>query len=317
MADKYLLQHNFEAAEDEVRKALEASPENIYARAYRERIQVLRREYEEKRRRQEESLQLMREKRIRELELEDEEEQGVRASPEALEQYRALLFKAWRDGALAPKEQAHLEQMREQLKISRNEHRRLQAEVKLNCYVDAVRAASSAEAPAPIRASTLEALRNKFGVTLEEHLAIEGRILWEFQQKARGGTIMIIDDEIDILNVLRSGLESEGYRVLTANSPEHALAELHNVVPDLILCDIRFPNSNLDGFSIYNKIRSRREFRVVPFVFVTGVKDTSVLQKGREVGADDFITKPFTMTMLLALIEGKLRRYNELKSSLT
>ncbi len=317
-ADKFLLNQDFSAAEVVVKQALEQEPRNVYALAYLERINVLRLEYKRKQKLEEEKRQqeeILRKKREEEnLSDADDTATAPPVSKEVLEQYKETLYEAWRDGALTTHEKSMVENRRRSLNISHNHHLRLEQEVKMNCYVQAIKSASQQGSISPVRAIALEELRTKFNVSLEEHLAAEGRILWELQRKSRSARIMVIDDEVDFLNLLRVGLGGEGYSVVTAGSPEEALEKLENVVPDLILCDIHFSNSDLDGFSLYKKLRKRREFVTLPFIFVTGLKDEWVVQEGLQVGADAYITKPFTLTTLIAAVEGRLQRYEELKN---
>lgn len=326
-ADKFLLQHNFDEAEREVAKALELEPTNIYARAYRERIRTLKEEYFKKKIEEEEQRRAV--EHITEMTVAKEHPKepsppppsvGHAApsppkipTPDVVEQYRMKLYECWRDGSLTPQEQAMLDQERKALGISDVQHEQLQNDVKLTCYVDAVKQASRSWTISPLKSNALEQLRKQFDVTVEEHLAVEGRIVWELQHPHHNATIMMIDDEEDLLSVVGEGLESHGYNVITAQSPEEALQLLSKTVPDMILCDIWFPGSTLDGFAIYKKTRSLRQLVTIPFVFMTGVKDEWVLHQGLEIGADDYLTKPFTMTTILSVIEGKLLRYEELK----
>ncbi len=320
-ADKFLLKQDFAAAQEEVKKAIEEEPHNVYARAYKDRIDGLRLEHqkkqklEEEQRRKENIPRQTQEQRPQKGPVRDPDEKApVRpASKEMLDRYMETLHEAWRDGALTPHEKSVVENRRRGLNISLDEHARLEHEVKMNCYIEAIKTASHEGTISPLRGAALEELRRKFAVSVEEHLAAEGRILWELQRKSRSATIMVIDDEVDFLNLLRIGLAAEGYTVVTVGSPEEAMDRLNDLVPDLILCDIRFSNSELDGFSIYKKLRKKREFVATPFIFVTGLTDEWVVQEGLQAGADAYVTKPFTLTTLLAVIEGRLQRYEELK----
>lgn len=312
-ADKFLLKHDFDAAEKEVAKALELEPNNLYARAYRGRIDVLRKEFEVKRKRDEEQ-QRVKEKQAQ-LAQSSAAELTQTAAPEAIEEYKKQLYRSWSDGVATPQERASLERTRKRLSISEPLHTQLEQEIRLKCYVDAVRAAMEAGTISPLKVHALEELRKRFNVSVEEHLTVEGRMLWELQHKQHRATIMIIDDETDLVAVFRDSLSSHGYSVMTAQSPEEALQLLESNVPDLIISDIQFPGSQLDGFSIYKQVRTKRELVAVPFIFITGVADEWVRRQGLEIGADDFISKPFTMTTILSVIEGKLQRYEELKKA--
>jgi CheY-like chemotaxis protein len=343
-ADKFLLQHDFDAAEAEVEKALQLEGTNLYALAYKERIQTLRKEFQEKWQREEEQRRLQEEanktaaamkpspppspppKIVSEttspiiLPPQQAESAPLPEKPPpsrtADDQYRKILHEAWRDGVLNDEEKTTLEKERKRLGIDPVVREKLEHDVQVQCYVDAVRASIYEWAISPIKPNALEGLRKKFGITTEEHLAIEGRILWELQHKPHSATILLVDDEEDYLIVIGEGLREHGYKVFTAATPEEALTMLKTLRPDIILCDIRFDNSGLDGFAVYKRIRANPELAVVPFLFVTGIKDEWVVQQGLEIGADEYITKPFTISILLATIEGKLLRYEELKRAL-
>ena len=125
-------------------------------------------------------------------------------------------------------------------------------------------------------------------------------------------TILIVDDEPDILDVLRVVLSGAGYEVCSASSPEGAIQELKSFIPDLILCDIRFNNSDVDGFFLLRHVRNIPSLSSVPFIFITGFPEEEIRRSSREMGVDDFITKPFDSEMLLAVIEGKILRFKML-----
>lgn len=126
-------------------------------------------------------------------------------------------------------------------------------------------------------------------------------------------TVFLVDDEPDYLNLLDAVLSGAGYRVVSADSPENAIRQLQTITPDLILCDMNFENSKLNGLSIYENVRLNPKMLPIPFVFITGVKDDEVIRATMEKGADDLIAKPFSSDMLLALVEGKIKRFRELR----
>ncbi|MGA2624839.1 MAG: response regulator [Bacteroidota bacterium] len=137
----------------------------------------------------------------------------------------------------------------------------------------------------------------------------------EKRKSEKKGRIVIIDDERDYVDMLRLLLSIAGYEVVTAFSPEEAMKKLPSSVPDLILCDIHFDNSELDGFSVYEHVRTMPELLAVPFIFITGVKDEKIHTSSLEIGVDSFIVKPFSSDMLLAAIEGKIKRFGDLKKT--
>lgn len=115
--------------------------------------------------------------------------------------------------------------------------------------------------------------------------------------------IMAVDDEPVVLRVLKGILEPEGYEVLLASDGSSALSLLDEHKPDLVLLDIMMPG--LDGFQILNSIRERFN---IPVIMLTARCDQESLVKTLKTGADDYVRKPFSATVLLARIAAKLRR---------
>jgi two-component system KDP operon response regulator KdpE len=115
--------------------------------------------------------------------------------------------------------------------------------------------------------------------------------------------ILVVEDEARILRFIRSNLESQGYKVLTALDGESALTAAEMNDPDLILLDLMLPR--LDGFEV---CRRMREFSTVPIIILTAKGEEADKVKGLELGADDYLTKPFGVPELLARIKAVLRR---------
>ena len=121
--------------------------------------------------------------------------------------------------------------------------------------------------------------------------------------------VLICDDQPDIVNALKIYLKPEGYELLTATNGKEAL-ELASEV-DLILMDIMMPV--MDGIVATDKIR---EFSNVPIILLTAKSETEDVVLGLNVGADDYITKPFVPVEVLARVRSQLRRYNMQKTSI-
>lgn len=120
--------------------------------------------------------------------------------------------------------------------------------------------------------------------------------------------IMIIDDEIEILNMLKRYFMLNGYDVITAAGGQDALGKL-NLQPDIILLDINMPD--IDGISLCKSIR---EFVTCPILFLTANAEDTDKIKGFSVGGDDYIVKPFSVDELGARVAAHLRRENRIKS---
>ncbi len=118
------------------------------------------------------------------------------------------------------------------------------------------------------------------------------------------GSILVVDDEPANRELLRAQLVSEGHEVFTAKDGRVALAEFERVHPDLVLLDVLMPN--LDGFEVCRILKENPDTRLVPVVIVTALTATHDRIKGIEVGADDFLTKPFERQQLLARVQALL-----------
>jgi two-component system response regulator MtrA len=115
--------------------------------------------------------------------------------------------------------------------------------------------------------------------------------------------LLIVEDDPSLREVIRLGLESEGYRVMTAVDGPSALELFATVRPDLVLLDIMLPG--LDGFAV---CRELRKTSLVPVVMLTALSSTVDVVVGLESGADDYVTKPFEFPELVARVRSVLRR---------
>ena len=116
-------------------------------------------------------------------------------------------------------------------------------------------------------------------------------------------TILVVDDKASVRNLVREYLEAEGYRVVAATNGREALYAARQEKPDLILLDIMMPQ-----MSGYDFIRAYRKERETPIIVLTAKLDETDKVLGLELGADDYVTKPFGMKELAARINAVLRR---------
>jgi phosphate regulon transcriptional regulator PhoB len=129
-----------------------------------------------------------------------------------------------------------------------------------------------------------------------------------------GRTILVVDDEELIQELLRFNLEKEGYRVIVAKDGVQALDLLTREHPNLIILDLMLPG--IDGLEVCRQIRFNPRFHEVPLIMLTAKGEEIDKVLGLELGADDYITKPFNTRELLARIKARLRRvYDTDKSS--
>jgi DNA-binding response OmpR family regulator len=116
-------------------------------------------------------------------------------------------------------------------------------------------------------------------------------------------SILVVDDDIRMLRMMKRMLELEGFQVLVANNGEASLKSFEKETPDLVLLDIMMPD--MDGYTTCKRIR---EFSQVPIIMVTARGDDKEKVEGLDIGADDYVTKPFSASELAARVRAVLRR---------
>jgi DNA-binding response OmpR family regulator len=125
--------------------------------------------------------------------------------------------------------------------------------------------------------------------------------------------ILLVEDEASIRENLREMLEAEGFQVREASDGLQGAIAIQEDLPDLVVCDVMMPG--LDGFQLLEKIRSDESTHHVPFLFLTARADRSSLRKGMEMGAEDYLTKPFSRAELLGAVRTRLARSENLAAT--
>lgn len=126
-------------------------------------------------------------------------------------------------------------------------------------------------------------------------------------------SILVVDDQPELLENIGLALEMDGYTVLAASDGQTALKILATQPVDLILADIAMPGMN--GYQLYERVRENEEWVTIPFLFLTGRAMDSDIRFGKELGVDDYLTKPIEIEDLLATVQGKLRRAQQLAAA--
>jgi two-component system alkaline phosphatase synthesis response regulator PhoP len=121
--------------------------------------------------------------------------------------------------------------------------------------------------------------------------------------------ILIVDDEIDTLLPLKMTLEVEDYLVLGASNGFEALELARTNIPDLILLDIMMPE--MDGYEVCAHLKKDPVLRNIPIIMLTAKDAVREKVKGLDIGADDYVTKPFNLNELKARIKSVIRRYRD------
>ncbi len=125
--------------------------------------------------------------------------------------------------------------------------------------------------------------------------------------------ILVVEDDAALLDGLRDMLELAGYGVATARNGVEGLAALEQSIPDLIVSDINMPRMN--GYQFYGAVRAHPEWVSLPFIFLTAKSEKADVRRGKMLGADDYITKPFEEADLLVAVQAKLNRRAQLDAA--
>ncbi|MEM6831364.1 MAG: response regulator [Bacteroidota bacterium] len=126
-------------------------------------------------------------------------------------------------------------------------------------------------------------------------------------------SILVIEDQQDIRENIAELLELSNYSVTTAGDGKEGVKQAIETVPDLILCDIMMPQ--MDGYEVLYLLSKNPSTASIPFIFLTAKAEKSDFRKGMNMGADDYITKPFDEMELLGAIERRIARHQELAKS--
>ena len=122
-------------------------------------------------------------------------------------------------------------------------------------------------------------------------------------------TILVVDDEKDLLDLIEYNLKKEGFDVLKAENGEEGIAIAKEHKPDLVLMDIMMPK--MDGMEAVEKMRADDELKSIPIIFLTARSDEKTEVEGLDKGGDDYITKPISTTKLISRIKAVMRRFDE------
>ena len=122
-------------------------------------------------------------------------------------------------------------------------------------------------------------------------------------------TVLVVDDQPGLLDLIKLTLEIAGYGILTARDGIEALEVLESHPVDLILADIAMPRMN--GYQLYERLIENPRWVTIPFLFLTARALDSDIRYGKELGVDDYLTKPVEPEDLLAAVHGKLRRMQQ------
>jgi signal transduction histidine kinase len=124
-------------------------------------------------------------------------------------------------------------------------------------------------------------------------------------------SILVIDDEPAVRQLVARALGDAGYHVFGAENGLEGVARARQLLPDLVLCDVRM--EKLDGYGTLSRLRSDEATKTIPFILMTGDADHAGMRQGMELGADDYLPKPFSIAELQAAIKARLSKHLALR----
>lgn len=330
-ADRAIKDGNLDAALGFMDRVFEIDARNIYARAYRERILALKdaqakqAESDKKKaaekpvpappptvkKTEEKAKPVVAEKMAPGISTKTPQTKSgklhIPRSPAAFDAYKTLLVEIWADGNVSTEEQSQINSMKETFEISDKEHSEVERQVRIEAYLSAIREAWKRGI------TSFVDVRSRYKISDQEHLSVEQKINQFLQSLKSRGTVLLLDDDQAFLSIVKDVLTEAGFHCATVNSGEEGLTLLEGLAPDIVICDIDFVKPKMNGFTFYEKFRALDRFIDVPFIFMSGLDQDIVVRAGKQMGADDYLTKPFDAEMLVATIEGKLKRSREIK----
>jgi two-component system, sensor histidine kinase and response regulator len=126
-----------------------------------------------------------------------------------------------------------------------------------------------------------------------------------------GKKVLVIDDTEEIRMIIAESLSLYGFLTLSAEDGTTGVEMARDNMPDLIICDINMPN--MDGYATLTALREEDSTATIPFIFLSGASDKLNMRRGMELGADDYLTKPFTHKELMAAVNARLEKHADLK----
>jgi len=119
-------------------------------------------------------------------------------------------------------------------------------------------------------------------------------------------TLLVVEDDLDVADMLNAFFRNQGYEVLTVNWGEDGVRAAQTNLPQLVILDIRLPD--IDGFEVARRLRENRRTRDIPIIFLTEKRERSDRLRGLELRADDYITKPFDIQELRLRVQNAIHR---------
>jgi PleD family two-component response regulator len=212
---------------------------------------------------------------------------------------------------LTETEERQLNDLRTVFDITKAESEHIENTVKHECYRKALSRLLTDSSMMVSDSMSIADLQRTFQISDEEHRHILTQLTNTIRHKDRD-KVLIIDDDTRLLELLAASLEDSGFDVTALSTSDEAYALLRKFIPDVILCDINLETSTMGGFTFYEKVQELKKIQTIPFVFLTGLTDETLVCTGKELGVDDYLMKPISEQTLVSTLRGKLKRFRQL-----
>ncbi len=340
-ADQYIAAKNYSAALKEVAKVFKIDPQNYFATTYSDRIEILMAQEENSppvaspQQEAPASAQTPTPPTPLPTPVQASSPRGVgpqvsrpspveAAKPQApspareaepkserasLLMYRQMLKEMWFDGKITPAEDQELQKVRHIFNITQQEHDEAEKQVHLEAYVNALKTAWRDGVISQTENEVLQLMRQRFNISEEEHKAAEDQILRAQKNNTLSkGTVLVAEDDRTLLLYLNTALKKHGYLPVLADSVDKATKLLEQSLPVLILSDLIFGEGEKSGLELYQYVRKNPKYQNIPFILMSAIDDEFVVRAGVSMGVDEFLKKPFSIELLLATMEGKIKK---------
>lgn len=231
-----------------------------------------------------------------------------------IREYQQVLTRLWSHGKPTPQQHAIVKELQSQFRVSQDHHHKLESDIRYRACLGALkRVLSTTEVSKD--PSILSKIRKEYEISEGDYDRIQMELLSNVPVPKGKAKLALIDDDKQILDIVSDILRDHGYEVKPFLTSDDAFEFLKTESADMIISDINLETSTMGGFSFYQKIMELDRYRRVPFIFLSGLTDSVLINTGKELGVDDYITKPFSEDMLLATVRGKLKRYEGFRAN--
>jgi DNA repair exonuclease SbcCD ATPase subunit/CheY-like chemotaxis protein len=229
--------------------------------------------------------------------------------------FLGVLEKAWTNGKPSEEDALEIQRLAELFSVPEEMLQQLERDIKRKMYTRAAKAALSDQKILKDRSFSLEGLRNRYGVTMEEYIEFESSFLHELVSQQFNGTILLVSGNEALREELTQRLKESGFAVAVSTSPDSALQKIEIVNPHLIISEMDFPDMKVNGLNLLNVLRKNKRFAHVPFIIITGMEELPRIQAVLFRPNESVITKPVAFDTLISAVNTQLLRLRELITS--